>query len=241
MPQVVEELITAEVVIADLTGRNPNVFYELGVRHSISSNTILIAQDLGDVPFDVHAQRIVVYSYDAEGLLKLQTALEQAILEILADPDRIDNPVRRILCDRQIQRLSKEHAPPGSDALQSLIGEVTSLRRGMAEQLGQIRSVLSSVTARGVREGPESRKGTGNDCTFFERTPPPAAPPAQMPRYRRIVVADCAHHVTQRGNQRSTVFDTDDDRAVYLRLIAQNARDTGLTILGYALMPNHVH
>ena len=62
-----------------------------------------------------------------------------------------------------------------------------------------------------------------------------------MPRCRRIVVADCAHHITQRGNQRATVFDTDDDRSVYLRLVAQNARDTGLTIPGYALMSNHVH
>lgn len=40
-----------------------------------------------------------------------------------------------------------------------------------------------------------------------------------MPRHSRIVLADCAHHVTERGNQRATVFDTDDDRAVYLHLV----------------------
>ena len=62
-----------------------------------------------------------------------------------------------------------------------------------------------------------------------------------MPRYRRIVVADCAHHATQRGNQRAVVFDGDEDRAVYLELVKRNARDAGVTILGYALMPNHVH
>ena len=62
-----------------------------------------------------------------------------------------------------------------------------------------------------------------------------------MPRCRRIVVPDCAHHVTERGNRRSTVFDTDGGRAVYLRLIGQNTRNTGLTMLGRALMPNRVH
>ena len=63
-----------------------------------------------------------------------------------------------------------------------------------------------------------------------------------MPRYRRIVVADCAHHVTQRGSQRAVVFDGDEDRAVYLELVKRNALDAGVTILvGYALMTNHVH
>ena len=53
-----------------------------------------------------------------------------------------------------------------------------------------------------------------------------------MPRYRRIVVAECARHVTQRGNQRAVGFDGDEDRAVYLELVKRNARDAGGTILG---------
>src|SRR5689334_15801453 len=49
---VIDQLATAEIVIADLSGRNPNVFYELGVRHAVNSNTILITNDIDDVPFD---------------------------------------------------------------------------------------------------------------------------------------------------------------------------------------------
>jgi putative transposase len=62
-----------------------------------------------------------------------------------------------------------------------------------------------------------------------------------MPRYRRIVVADCAHHVTQRGNHRGNVFDDDQDRAVYLDLVRENASNCYVSIHGYSLMPNHVH
>jgi putative transposase len=52
---------------------------------------------------------------------------------------------------------------------------------------------------------------------------------------------DTPHHVTQRGNGRRVVFETDNDRMVYLGLLQQHARLRRLAILGYCLMPNHVH
>ena len=55
------------------------------------------------------------------------------------------------------------------------------------------------------------------------------------------MVADCAHHVTQRGNQRAVVFGSDQDRSVYLNLVKRNARDCGVSVLGCALMPKPVH
>jgi putative transposase len=62
-----------------------------------------------------------------------------------------------------------------------------------------------------------------------------------MPRHARIVVVDLPHHVTQRGNHQEAVFLSDEDRAIYLDLIRENARQSSLTLLGYALMGNHVH
>lgn len=62
-----------------------------------------------------------------------------------------------------------------------------------------------------------------------------------MPRVARIVVPGAPHHVTQRGNNRQDVFFVDDDRRVYLRLLAQLAAQHGLEILGYCLMTNHTH
>lgn len=62
-----------------------------------------------------------------------------------------------------------------------------------------------------------------------------------MPRYRRIVVLDVPHHVTQRGNNRRDVFFTDGDREVYLSLLAANCDRFGVAIMGFCLMSNHVH
>jgi len=50
---ILELLLNSFIVIADLTDQNPNVFYELGVRHALSARTILIAQDVSHIPSDL--------------------------------------------------------------------------------------------------------------------------------------------------------------------------------------------
>jgi len=62
-----------------------------------------------------------------------------------------------------------------------------------------------------------------------------------MPRSARTVVVGCAHHITQRGNNRQDVFFVNDDRRVYLELLEEQAEKYGLEIQGYCLMSNHVH
>jgi putative transposase len=62
-----------------------------------------------------------------------------------------------------------------------------------------------------------------------------------MPRFARAIAVGCAHHITQRGNNRQDVFFVDEDRRVYLRLLAEEAARHHLEVLGYCLMTNHVH
>ena len=62
-----------------------------------------------------------------------------------------------------------------------------------------------------------------------------------VPRQARVVVAAAPHHVTQRGNNRQQTFFTDAQRRRYLALLGQYSRLHELRILGYCLMPNHVH
>ena len=62
-----------------------------------------------------------------------------------------------------------------------------------------------------------------------------------MARLARIVVPGIPHHVTQRGNRRQTVFFADADYRAYLNLLAGFAKEAGTAVLGYCLMPNHVH
>jgi putative transposase len=62
-----------------------------------------------------------------------------------------------------------------------------------------------------------------------------------MPRDARIVIAGCAHHVVQRGNNRQDVFFVDADRTVYLELLRDAAERFHLKVDGYCLMTNHLH
>jgi len=56
-----------------------------------------------------------------------------------------------------------------------------------------------------------------------------------------VVVPQCPHHVTQRGNERRNIFFTPADRDVYLGLVKQYAAVHPVDVLGYCLMTNHVH
>ncbi len=56
-----------------------------------------------------------------------------------------------------------------------------------------------------------------------------------------MVAVGAPHHAVQRGNNRQTTFFRDDDRRDYLRLIAKIADRNRMRLLGYCLMPNHVH
>jgi putative transposase len=62
-----------------------------------------------------------------------------------------------------------------------------------------------------------------------------------MARLARVVVADVAHHVTQRGNRRQQVFFGDDDYRAYERLLSDGCARAGVEVWAYCLMPNHVH
>jgi putative transposase len=62
-----------------------------------------------------------------------------------------------------------------------------------------------------------------------------------VPRFARIVVPGCPHHLIQRGNRRQLVFFSDDDRAFYLTLLGRAARRFGIAIWAFCLMENHVH
>ena len=61
MCKVCQGIRQSRFVIADLTSQNANVFYELGMAHALEKDVILLAQDVGDVPFDLRQMNIIEY------------------------------------------------------------------------------------------------------------------------------------------------------------------------------------
>ncbi len=62
-----------------------------------------------------------------------------------------------------------------------------------------------------------------------------------MARLPRIVIPDCPHHVTQRGNRRQQTFFTEEDYSSYIDQLARSCKRYHVKIIAYCLMPNHVH
>jgi len=73
----------ATLIIADCTGRNPNVFYEIGIAHTINKPVILITQNENDVPFDLRHLRYIKYDYTPRGMDGFEGQLNSAISKIL--------------------------------------------------------------------------------------------------------------------------------------------------------------
>lgn len=86
-PVVMEDIWTktcqAGFVIADLTGTNPNVMYELGIAHTLGKPVVTITQDIENLPFDTQHHRTHPYANDASGLGDLRKTLRKAIPEVV--------------------------------------------------------------------------------------------------------------------------------------------------------------
>lgn len=92
--QIIEHIVDSELVIADLTEKNPNVFYELAVRHAIRKPLIQLIKKGEIIPFDVAATRIIqfdLHSLDSVAAAKEEISSQARVLQ--TDGNSIHNPI----------------------------------------------------------------------------------------------------------------------------------------------------
>ncbi len=75
MSEIWNAICASQIVIADCTGRNPNVFYEIGVAHTVGKPVILLTQIVEDVPFDLRHIRFIKYELTRRGIQKFEEDL----------------------------------------------------------------------------------------------------------------------------------------------------------------------
>jgi hypothetical protein len=83
MDDIRRSIEKARVVVADLTGRNPNVFYEVGIAHTLNKDVLLLSQSMSDVPFDLRHRRVLVYDYTPKGCKRLEKSIVDNVNSIL--------------------------------------------------------------------------------------------------------------------------------------------------------------
>jgi hypothetical protein len=142
--QVIQHLVDDALVIADLTGRNPNVFYELAIRHAVRKPVVQIIHTGESIPFDVAASRTIhVDHHDLDSVARCRDELSQQIRSVERDPSQVDTPIS-VAIDLQSLRQSDNPLEKSNaeiitmlQELRSMVGESRRFRMhpGMVEEL----------------------------------------------------------------------------------------------------------
>lgn len=113
--KMLSELVGASLIIADLTGRNPNVFYELGIAHSFAKPLISIADAVSSLPFDAKDERVIeLGEYSTAGLTYAQgerakASLVESLRVVIADGYIPPSPLKEIAASRSVDQLAPDN------------------------------------------------------------------------------------------------------------------------------------
>lgn len=101
MQDVWSLIYNSKIVIADCTNKNPNVMYELGIAHALGKNTILLTQDINDIPFDLQHLRYIQYEYTPQSIEQIEAKLLEAFYHVFthSNDDMHSPKIEKFLLD----------------------------------------------------------------------------------------------------------------------------------------------
>jgi hypothetical protein len=131
--QVIQHLIEDDLVIADLTGRNPNVFYELAVRHILKKPIVQIIKSGESIPFDVASMRtIFVDHHDLDDVATCKEELIRQIRSVEKDPTKVNTPISLVI---DLQPL-RQSGNPLERSTTEIISMLQDMRSMISNQMG---------------------------------------------------------------------------------------------------------
>ena len=88
LQRVYNQIAKADIIVADMTGRNPNVFYEVGYAHALNKRVVLLAQNADEIPFDLKSYPHIVYGEAGGKIAALKTELTRRLQWFVSNPER---------------------------------------------------------------------------------------------------------------------------------------------------------
>ncbi len=157
--QVIQHVVNDPLVIADLTDRNPNVFYELAIRHALRKPLVQLIKKGERIPFDVAGTRTIqVDNHDLDSVEGAKKEITTQIQSLERDPSDLETPIS-VSLDLQILRQSEK---PEERSLADLVALVSELRSALGRIdtrigggddtgiLDEISSMLKALVRRGA-------------------------------------------------------------------------------------------
>lgn len=161
--QIIRLISSADVIIADLTGHNPNVYYELGVAHSLRKPVVLLADGTDSLTFDVKDERIVTIGDDGKiGVSEAEAAAHElrGFLDTVLEPDFVPtNVVTSAASSRSFDELAADDPERA---------ELANVRETVEVNHAMLRSLVSGRTR---VPDPDLRSLTQFVERFFTRPP----------------------------------------------------------------------
>ena len=132
---IVEGIYSADIIIADLTGLNPNVFYELGLAHAMNKNVIIITQNISELPFDIKSYRANEYSMKFNKMPDLINKLRDLLNRSMTDSTKFGNPVTDYIPNYKVNNIEDiiENASTMKEELNNIGKELTDLVKNVDE------------------------------------------------------------------------------------------------------------
>ena len=141
--QVIVRIVNDDLVIANLTELNPNVMYELAVRHAKRKPVVVLAEKGTVLPFDIAQERTLFYTNDMIGVEELKPRLKAAIEKALEEKDP-DNPIYNAIQDNIMRVAATEKATDTEKYILDRLEDIST-------QLNQVKKQPVNTTTTGSR------------------------------------------------------------------------------------------
>ena len=138
MNDIMRCISEAGIIIADFSGRSPNVFFEVGIAHALGKNVILIAQDLHDVPPKLQIVRCHIYKSDLSGAKEFPEIIRKAIVETKGKVQPILPDVALIQQDPQLCHVLIPSGEKGKQTYNDLVLGVAKQYKFLCSQIGDV-------------------------------------------------------------------------------------------------------
>ena len=147
--QVIQHIINDPLVIADLTGRNPNVYYELALRHAVKGPLVQIIAKGEQLPFDVAGMRTIsIDHHDLDSVDETRQDIIKYIQALESHSSEIDSPIS-IATTLQALRQSDK---PEQRSLADLVASMAELGAGLARISAMLNDPSSLLPSSYIRE-----------------------------------------------------------------------------------------